>query len=83
MSDALDILINLCNEFLENQLSAELFVEKFQEQFEARQGRLTTAEFDALDEIYMACEYYQSEAEVRELNYKLIDEVALLQIVSK
>ena len=83
MRNTIDVLIHLCTEFLEGKLRAELFVEKFQEQFEARQERLKTPEFDALDEVYMACEYYQPDTEVRELNHKLIDEITLRQVASQ
>ena len=73
-------LADLCTDFLKERLSVEQFVQKFQEYFEKNQERLN-GQFDVFDDIYMACEYYQPEFEVRELSLKLINEERLRQIV--
>lgn len=82
MTNEARILTNICTDFLQERLSAEHFVKKFQEYFEENQEHLN-GQFDNFDEIYMACEYYQPEPEVRAVNNKLIDEKRLRQIVSQ
>lgn len=74
MTNAARVLTGLCDEYLNGRLEAEQFVSKFQLFFEDNQERLTKEEFDVLDEIYMACEYYQPEAEIRETEPYLLDE---------
>ncbi len=83
MTDAARALTILCDEYLSGRLGAEQFVSKFQLLFEDNQERLTKDEFDAFDEIYMACEYFQPEADIREMEHYLIDENELKEKVKQ
>lgn len=83
MTDAARVLAGLCNEYLSGRLGAKQFVSRFQLFFEDNQEQLTKDEFDAFDEIYMACEYFQPEAEIREMEPYLIDEDKLKEKVKQ
>lgn len=77
------LLLGICNNYLKGRLSTKEFIETYQIYFEDNQERLENAEFDIFDEIYMACEYYQPNPEIREIIPKLIDEERLRQIISQ
>ncbi len=83
MTDEARVMAGLCNDYLNGILNAEQFVQKFQSLFEDNQERLNKKEFDTLDEIYMACEYYQPVAEIRETEPYLLSEDELRNIVSQ
>lgn len=53
MTNEAMVLAGMCTDYLEGRLSAERFVQKFQEYFEENQERLN-GRFDNFDEIYMA-----------------------------
>jgi len=76
-------LVRVCNDFLSEKIDTVQFVERYQTYFENFQEQLSRDEFEILDSIYMACEYYQSDAAIRETDPHLLDEEELRQAVVK
>lgn len=76
-------LVRLCKDFLAEKISVDKFVERYQVYFEDNQTRLKKVEFDILDEVYMACEYYQPDEAIREVESRLLDKEELRQIVKR
>ncbi|WP_020156525.1 colicin immunity domain-containing protein [Caldibacillus debilis] len=83
MTNEAQYLVRVCNDFLNEKIDTVQFVERYQTYFENFQEQLSRDEFEILDFIYMACEYYQSDASIRETDPHLLDEEQLRQAVVK
>ncbi|ORX22867.1 hypothetical protein BVF91_09480 [Thermoanaerobacterium sp. PSU-2] len=83
MSNVAIQLIEICRQYVNNNLNIDGFIENFQVLYEQKQDLLTDEEMSLFDDIYMACEYYERDENIRNEYHLYIGENELRQKVQK
>jgi len=83
MTSEAQALLSMCRRYLSSEITIEAFVKAFQEYFEDFQDRLSEDELNALNVIYMACEYYQPDEGIRTSSRFLLDEARAREIIDR
>ncbi|MFU0825894.1 colicin immunity domain-containing protein [Clostridium sp.] len=76
-------LIDIINEYINNKLNVEQFIALYQDRYENIQEKLSGAELNNLDKVYMSCEMFEPDISIAETDKNLINEFELRKRVKK